>query len=99
MAKEGRNFNDRELASQVRSLCLNEIKDIFEYKPGSSLNDEPMADMKKQLILKMSTSILPRLNELSGTDGEPLQVVVPLPVAQTFHINATDKQTGGSDKE
>ena len=99
MAKEGRNFNDRELASQVRSLCLNEIKAVFEYEPRELIEDESelqpdeihtmehintlfqdenkeMADMKKQLILKMSTSILPRLNELSGPDGGE----IPLPI-------------------
>ncbi len=78
----GKTHQDRELASQVRSLCLNEIKDIFEYKQPEGITSEnaevvkQMYEMKKQLILKMSTSILPRLNELSGPDGGE----IPLPI-------------------
>ena len=83
MANQGRTFNDRELSSQVRSLCLNEIKAVFEYKPDWDTKDTDiqalngqMQDYKKQLILKMSTSILPRLNELSGPDGGE----IPIPI-------------------
>ena len=84
MAKQGRNFNDRELASQVRSLALNEMKYLFELE---DLTDEEK-DMKKQLLLRMSTSLLPRLNELTGLDGEKLEVIVPIPVADTFNIKS-----------
>ena len=80
----GKNNNDRELASQVRSLCLNEIKAIFEYEVDTKMTSDNesfdenkhMYEMKKQLILKMSTSILPRLNELSGPDGGE----IPIPI-------------------
>ena len=78
----GKSHQDRELASQVRSLCLNEIKDIFEYKQPEGITSEnaevvkQMYEMKKQLILRMSTSILPRLNELSGPDGGE----IPIPI-------------------
>ena len=74
----GKLHQDRELASEVRSLCLNEIKAIFEYNPTSSKTsleqDANMAEMKKQLILKMSTSILPRLNEITGEDGGAIKI-------------------------
>ena len=86
----GKSHQDRELASEVRSMVLEEIKAVFEYRGGTETEalDERMAEMKKQLILKMSTSILPRLNELTGADGEPLTVIVPSPVAETFNISA-----------
>ena len=86
MAGTGKSFQDRELASKVRTLCLNEIKAIFEYKPVelglatpeiaevAKEMDAHMADMKKQLILKMSTSILPRLNEITGEDGGAIKI-------------------------
>ena len=72
----GKTHQDRELASEVRSMVLEEIKAVFEYKPDwdtketdiQALNGQ-MQDYKKQLVLKMSTSILPRLNELTGADG------------------------------
>ena len=65
MAQGGKSFQDRELAAKVRSLTLEEIKKVLTGK------DE---EYKKQLVLKMSTSILPRLNEHTGEDGRPLVV-------------------------
>ena len=104
MAQGGKSMQDRELASEVRSMVLSEIKAVFEYQPfnlsslkeGEDLGeyneklskDSLMSRLKEQLILKMSTSILPRLNELTGADGEPLTVIVPSPVAETFNISA-----------
>ena len=100
MAQGGKTMNDRELASDVRSLCLNEIKAVFEYNPTSSKTsleqDARMAEMKKQLILKMSTSILPRLNELSGPDGGE----IPLPIyggLSKYNSNSKDIQTKEKD--
>lgn len=66
----GKSFQDRQLAAEVRSSALKSIKAI--------LNDEPevenWSDYKKQLLLKMSSSILPRLNEHTGADGEALVI-------------------------
>ena len=74
----GKSHQDRELASQVRSMVLTEIKDIFSYKMHKPLTDEDhvIFKLKEQLLLRMSTSILPRLNELSGPDGGE----IPLPI-------------------
>lgn len=57
---KGKSFNDRELAGEVRTLTLTEIR---KYLTGS---DE---DFKKQLLLRLSGSILPRLNEVTGANG------------------------------
>ena len=75
----GKSHQDRELASEVRSMVLEEIKAVLEYKPSDTDDGElvlHMIALKEQLILKMSTSILPRLNELSGPDGGE----IPLPI-------------------
>ena len=61
----GKSFQDRELASEVRSLTLNEIKKVLKGKDKK---------FKKELILRMSTSILPRLNELTGPEGNPIEI-------------------------
>jgi len=60
----GKSLNDRQLAAQVRSLALSEIKQILE--------QEGMTDMKQAVILKLAPSLLPRLNEHTGNDGEDL---------------------------
>ena len=60
---KGKSFNDRELAAEVRTLTLNEIK-----KALKGDNEE----FKQAVILRLAGSILPRLNEHTGADGEPL---------------------------
>jgi len=62
----GKNFQDRELAARVRTLGLQEIEKVLKQK---DLNE-----FKKAVILRLAGSILPRLNEHSGVDGEPLTV-------------------------
>lgn len=63
--QKGRSFNDRELAGEVRTLTLTEIR---KYLTGE---DE---DFKKQLLLRLSGSILPRLNEVTGENGGAIKI-------------------------
>jgi hypothetical protein len=64
----GKSLNDRKLSASVRTLALNEIKAILE-RPE-------MDEMKKQIILKLAPTLLPRLNEHTGEDGNDLIVKV-----------------------
>jgi hypothetical protein len=65
-------LNDRVLAADVRRLTLTEIKQILEVPE--------MTEFKKQVILKLASSVLPRLNEHSGEDGGPIeQRIIYLP--------------------
>ena len=61
----GKSHNDRKLAARVRTLALKEIEKILIGE------DE---DYKKAIILKMSTTLLPRLNEHTGEDGGKIEV-------------------------
>ncbi len=63
----GKTHQDRELAARVRSLALEEIESVLK---GT---DE---EYKKALVLKMSTSILPRLN--AGRDED--EQLFPTPI-------------------
>jgi hypothetical protein len=60
----GKSLNDRKLAAEVRSLALGEIKEIL-------LGDDN--EYKRQVILKLAPTILPRLNEHTGEDGDPIK--------------------------
>ncbi|MDQ0316412.1 hypothetical protein [Amorphus orientalis] len=71
--KGGKSFQDRELAASVRSLALTQIKEILE---GNSKEYKDDKEFKKALILKLSTNILPRLNEHSGPDGEGIKTII-----------------------
>lgn len=65
-------FNDRKLAAEVRRLTLNEIKSILEVAE--------MTELKKQVILKLASTVLPRLNEHTGEGGDPIeQRIIYLP--------------------
>lgn len=66
MAKtRGTTFNDLQLAGNVRSLGLKMIKEVLEG------NDE---EYKKALLLKISSSLLPKLNEHTGVDGGAIEL-------------------------
>lgn len=68
--KGGKSFQDRELASKVRTKTLNDIHEVLT-NPAVA---ETWSDYKKQLVLKLSGSILPRLNEVTGENGGAIQI-------------------------
>ena len=63
---------NRELSDKVRKLAMTEyvlaIEDI-EHKVYSK-------DFRNQLLLKLAGTVLPRINEMVGEDGEILQILV-----------------------
>lgn len=61
--KGGREFNDRVLSARVRTLALNEIEKILK---------KPKHKLYSAVIIKLAGSVLPRMNEHTGADGEPL---------------------------
>ena len=68
--KGGKCFYDRERAGELRTLLLEDCIKVVTNDPEVAEWDE----FKKALILKMSTNLLPRLQEVSGADGEALKV-------------------------
>lgn len=66
--KGGKSFQDRQLAAEVRTLGLLEIK-----KALTSLPDDD--EFKKAVVLKLAGTVLPRLTELSGPEGEPIPIL------------------------
>lgn len=68
-ASKGMSFNDRELAGKVRTLGLKQI-----FKVLSEEETSENKEFKRALLLRMSANLLPRLNEVTGKDGESLQI-------------------------
>lgn len=64
---KGKQFNDRELAAEVRTLTLNEIK--------VALGGEDI-EFKKAVILRLCGSILPRINAFEGNPGDDIEVII-----------------------
>ncbi len=80
----GKSFQDRELAAEVRSLTLNEIMKVLKGKDN---------EYKKALVLKMSTSILPRLNEIGGMGGVNLVIEVSGESAKRYGVTPNSKDS------
>lgn len=71
----GKSMQDRELAAKVRTLALEEVYKVLKKGKGELYN---------AVLIKLSGTILPRLNEHSGPDGKEL----PVPI---FQLSETAK--------
>lgn len=67
----GKNFQDRQLAAKVRSKALEDILLVLQ----DDKKVESFSEYKKQMLSSLAKSILPRLNEHTGNDGEPLKII------------------------
>ncbi len=68
----GKSFQDRELAAKVRTLALEKIRIILE-RPTVEMSEKDKS-LHDAILIKMSSSLLPRINEVSGLDGEPISL-------------------------
>ena len=82
--------NDRMLASRVRNLVLTQIESVLN---GDDEN------FKKQLLLKLATNALPRLNEHTGEDGEPinLKIINYGQLGDSLSVQTEGVSVGGSE--
>jgi hypothetical protein len=69
----GVTLNDRNLAANVRTTSLNLI---LKYLNGE---DEKY---KKDLLLRLAGTVLPRLTEHTGEDGQPIIVQLSQSIAE-----------------
>lgn len=90
----GVTLSDRKLGAEVRKLVLSKAKAILEatYEKGS---DEEK--FQRTVLEKLLTTALPRINEHTGQDGEPInfniinygQIGNPVPLQTTRLPNGT----------
>ncbi len=81
--KGGKSFQDRELASRVRTLTLAECERQLLKKKGK---------LYEAVLLRLAGSVLPRLNEHTGRDGETLPTPI-LNVLLSDHSHKTSVPT------
>ena len=86
--KGGKSFQDRELAAKVRSLALEEIHKVLKLGEG---------DLYKQLLIRLAGTVLPRLNEVTGQDGEAIviELIQYGNSANTVQLSAKDISAPG----
>lgn len=75
---KGVNFNDRQLASKVRNLALDETFRIL-----SNRKDKLYAPVLTRIV----GTILPRLNHVSGEEGGPINITISGSIANKNGIN------------
>lgn len=64
-------LNDRKQAARVRKLLMDEIERYFSTDPLKLSETEQTT--KRELLLRMAANTLPRLNEHTGEDGDPIK--------------------------
>ena len=74
----GKSLQDRVLAANVRRKALAEIERIL---------DGEDSDYKRQIVLKLASTVLPRLNEHTGEEGQPIIIRVEPELAEQNGIN------------
>lgn len=94
--KGGKSFQDRELAAEVRSLALNKIKIILS-RPTVEMNERDK-DLHDEILKKLAGTVLPRLNEHTGEDGQAIAVLFDPAFSLREQSNATPPQTD-ADRE
>lgn len=84
--------NNKLLAANVRSLVLTDIQKALEDSSPEN------AQFKRDLLLKLAGSILPRLNEHTGEDGEAISINITNygQLGNTLPIPATTVPAGDS---
>lgn len=58
-------MQDRELAARVRTLTLNEIEKVLKNRKNK---------LYGPVLVKLAGTVLPRLNEHTGKDGEAIEI-------------------------
>lgn len=88
----GKSLNDRKLASTVRSLALNKIQKHLEI--GDEAGNK---ELYKAILIKLAGSVLPRLNEMTGEDGEKLTITISREIAEKNNIKTSDTSPSTSN--
>lgn len=87
----GKSLNDRILAAKVRTLALTEIAKVLMI-PKVEMRPEEY-DLYKAILIRLAGTVLPRLNEHTGEDGEKLIITISSEIANKNGINPTTPST------
>jgi len=68
----GKPLNDRRKMAKLRGLVVDKAIELFE-TPIVKMSEDDY-QLFKDVFLKLSGNVLPRLNEISGNDGEELKI-------------------------
>ena len=63
---------DSTIVTEVRNKALGEIMEVLKESPTS----QKFGERKYQMLLKLATTVLPRVNEHTGLEGGPIPLLV-----------------------
>ena len=75
MAQGGKSFQDRKVAAEVRRLALRRIKELLE-KPKVN------PTLYSAVLIRLSGTVLPKLTEVTGEDGEAIEIKIAKEIAE-----------------
>ncbi len=64
--------NDKKLSIAVRRLALSKIKAALEDTQHKKYTEK----FQNELLLKLASTVLPRITEVSGDDGGPIHLLI-----------------------
>lgn len=90
----GKSLNDRKLAAEVRTLTLKKIKKLLEQPDVERSSHE--YELFKAVLIKLAGTVLPRLTEVTGEDGEKIVFTVSREIAEKNGIGTAPSTEGDS---
>ena len=67
------NFTDRKRSQELRKLVLDDL--IVLFKTPKNEMDSDTHELYKEVLKRLSGTVLPRLNEHTGEDGEAIKTI------------------------
>lgn len=90
----GKSLNDRKLAAEVRQMTLKKIKRLYEMAPNEMSERE--LQLHDRVFEKLAGSVLPRLTEVTGEDGESFKIAFDPVFNQIANAEPTRQAEGDS---
>jgi len=91
--------SDRDLASATRRLALKKIFNLLCMERGTLSPAE--LDLYSKILVKLAGAVLPRIQEITGEDGEQLTIHISKEIVDKNKIGTTeeeDKKEGAQEE-
>lgn len=73
---------DLTITKEVRTKALGDILEVL----NETKESKKFSEFKKQMLLRLATTVLPRVNEHSGVDGKDLSIIISSESAHRFKL-------------
>lgn len=84
--------NDRKLGAEVRRMALKKVRVILS-------DDYEDKEFQKAVLLKLTPTLLPRLNEHTGDNGGAIVVATSPELANKYGLSAITQSSSGDSEE